>query len=64
MAVCLNTESAGKIFSMLAHDRFFVDKTGMIEILNARINTANRYVCITKPRRFGKTSGRTGRTCQ
>ncbi len=56
MAVCLNTDSAYKIFEMLVHDRFFVDKTGIIETLNARINTMNRYICITKPRRFGKTS--------
>ena len=56
MAICLNTESANKIFHMLSNDRFFVDKTGMIEIMNTRINTTNRYVCITKPRRFGKTS--------
>ncbi len=51
MAVCLNTDSAYKIFEMLVHDRFFVDKTGIIETLNARINTMNRYICITKPRK-------------
>lgn len=56
MAVCLNTEAANRIFHMLAHDRFFVDKTGMIEMINTKINTMNRYLCVTKPRRFGKTS--------
>ena len=56
MAICLNTGSANKNFSMLAHDKYFVDKTHIIEIINARINTPNRYICITKPRRFGKTS--------
>lgn len=56
MAVCLNTESAYRFFDILVHDQFFVDKTGMIEIMNTRINAMNRYICITKPRRFGKTS--------
>ncbi len=56
MAICLNTESAYKLFAMMVHDEYFVDKSGMIELINARINTMNRYICITKPRRFGKTS--------
>ncbi|MDE7415653.1 MAG: ATP-binding protein [Lachnospiraceae bacterium] len=56
MAVCLNTESAYNIFNMLTHDEFFVDKSGILEKMNTRINTMNRYICITKPRRFGKTS--------
>jgi len=56
MAVCLNTKSAYKDFNMLARDNYFVDKSGIIEAVNARINTKNRYLCITKPRRFGKTS--------
>ncbi len=56
MAVYLNTKAAYTDFYMLAHDPFFVDKTGMIGIINGRINTKNRYICITKPRRFGKTS--------
>ncbi len=56
MAVCLNTDSANRMFHILAHDKYYVDKSGMIEIMNERINTMNRYICITKPRRFGKTS--------
>ncbi|MDE6917159.1 MAG: ATP-binding protein [Lachnospiraceae bacterium] len=56
MAVYLNTSSGCKIFKMLVQDTFFVDKTGIIALINAKINTANRYLCITKPRRFGKTS--------
>ena len=56
MAICLNTKSAYKDFNMLVHDRYFVDKSAIIEAVSARINTKNRYLCITKPRRFGKTS--------
>lgn len=56
MALCLNTQTPYLDFHMLARDRFFVDKSGMIERINDRINIKNRYICITKPRRFGKTS--------
>ena len=56
MAVCLNTKSAYKDFQMLVNDYYFVDKSGIIATINTRIKTKNRYICITKPRRFGKTS--------
>ena len=56
MAICLNTKSTYSIFQMLAHDTFFVDKSDILEKLSTRINPPNRYICITKPRRFGKTS--------
>lgn len=56
MAIYLNTNMAYKDFEMLSNDKYFVDKTGMINKINERIKTKNRYLCITKPRRFGKTS--------
>ena len=56
MAISLNSKSAYKDFNMLVNDYYFVDKSGIIEKISTRINTKNRYVCITKPRRFGKTS--------
>ena len=56
MAIYLNTNAAYKDFQMLSSDKYFVDKSGIIEKVNERINTKNRYLCITKPRRFGKTS--------
>ena len=40
----------------MVRDWFYVDKTGIIEIMNAKINTMNRYICITKLRRLGKTN--------
>ncbi|MBQ3656025.1 MAG: AAA family ATPase [Bacteroidales bacterium] len=33
----------------------FVDKTGVINLLNRSIDTENRFVCVSRPRRFGKT---------
>ena len=56
MTMCLNTKSAYKDFQMLVNDYYFVDKSDIIETINTRIKTKNRYICITKPRRFGKTS--------
>lgn len=56
MALYLNTNAAFKDFQMLRNDRYFVDKSAMIQKVNERVNTKNRFLCITKPRRFGKTS--------
>ena len=33
----------------------YVDKTGLIDLINKRINTANGLICISRPRRFGKS---------
>ena len=33
----------------------FVDKSGLIEILNDNIDTSHRYICVSRPRRFGKS---------
>ena len=33
----------------------YVDKTGLIDIINGTINTLNKLTCISRPRRFGKS---------
>ena len=33
----------------------FVDKSALINILNKHIDTEKRFVCVSRPRRFGKT---------
>ena len=33
----------------------FVDKSGIIATFNQYLNTRERYVCVSRPRRFGKT---------
>lgn len=33
----------------------FVDKTGLINVLNEKIDSEKRYICISRPRRFGKS---------
>ena len=33
----------------------YIDKTGMIELINGRIGTPDKLVCVSRPRRFGKS---------
>ncbi len=33
----------------------YVDKTGLIQQINASIDTVNKLICISRPRRFGKS---------
>ena len=33
----------------------YVDKTMMIEVVNHYIDVEKKYICISRPRRFGKT---------
>ncbi|MBR3307927.1 MAG: AAA family ATPase [Lachnospiraceae bacterium] len=33
----------------------YVDKTMMLEVLNSYIDKENKYICVSRPRRFGKT---------
>ncbi|MDE7423129.1 MAG: ATP-binding protein [Lachnospiraceae bacterium] len=49
--------SAGQLvqFQKLYNDKYFVDKSSILTKLNESINTGNNYICITRPRRFGKT---------
>ena len=56
MAVYLNTNSALILYKELKNSEYFVDKSGIIRTINKRIKTITKYICITKPRRFGKTS--------
>ncbi len=35
--------------------RVFVDKTMMLARLNQYIEEGNKYICVSRPRRFGKT---------
>ena len=42
-------------YQMAVNSEIFVDKTEMIRYLNTVINTQQRYVSVSRPRRFGKT---------
>ena len=43
-------------FEMAVNSKIFIDKTPMIAYLNSVMNTSQRYVSVSRPRRFGKTT--------
>lgn len=42
-------------YAEIVNSETFVDKTLLIQDLSKRINTASKYICISRPRRFGKS---------
>ncbi len=42
-------------YEMAVNSEIFVDKTEMIQYLNSVVNTQQRFVSVSRPRRFGKT---------
>ena len=44
------------VIEELYRSDYFVDKSLIIERLNKLIGKRSKYLCITRPRRFGKTS--------
>ncbi len=70
MGLYLNSKKPCVIYENLAHSTYFIDKTAMLEELIPLVGQAggcaaqdarkegggNKYICVTRPRRFGKTS--------
>lgn len=56
MAVYLNTNRSLENYEKLYRSKYFVDKSLIIERLNEVIGTTDMYICVTRPRRFGKSS--------
>ena len=54
MGVYLNP--GNESFRMALNSEIYVDKTGMIRYLNALVGTKQRFVSVSRPRRFGKTT--------
>ena len=52
MGTYLNPGNAG--FEVILNDEY-VDKTGLIDLINQSINTPRMLSCISRPRRFGKS---------
>ncbi len=42
-------------FCECIRSQIYVDKTGLIERTNEKIRTAQKYICLSRPRRFGKS---------
>ena len=53
MGIYLNPDNEN--FKSTLKREIYVDKTQMISILNNFIDCDNKYLCISRPRRFGKT---------
>lgn len=51
----LNTKAQYMLYQKVVNNQIFVDKSLMIEEVSKVIGTGNPYICITRPRRFGKT---------
>lgn len=52
MGIYINKGNEG-FFSAVNSD--YVDKSGMIAVINKTLNTERRYTCVTRSRRFGKS---------
>ena len=53
MGIYLNPGNQG--FAESLNSQIYVDKTGLISYTNRVIGTAQKYICVSRPRRFGKT---------
>ena len=42
-------------FQMILESEIFVDKSGLIAVTNRYALTMQRYMCVSRPRRFGKS---------
>ena len=53
MGIYLNPNNVG--FKETLTIGMYVDKTMLLNELNKVIGSANKYICVSRPRRFGKT---------
>lgn len=53
MGIYLNPNNIG--FKEAVASEIYVDKTGLIEYTNKVFGTQQKYLCVSRPRRFGKT---------
>lgn len=53
MGIYLNPGNEG--FEEAVRSEIYVDKTGLIESVNKCLNTEQKFICVSRPRRFGKS---------
>ena len=53
MGIYVNPSEA--LLKMAVHSRVYVDKSMILHELNQVLNTEDRFVCVARPRRFGKS---------
>lgn len=54
MGIYLNPDS--NRYERLCNSPIFVDKSLLIEYTNKTLNTSDNCICVTRPRRFGKST--------
>ena len=42
-------------FRLCLNDDIYIDKSGLIDFVNRRIDKSKRFICVSRPRRFGKS---------
>jgi hypothetical protein len=55
VGIYLNSAAPYAAYKKVFNSPYFVDKSLMLSEIIPRINTTEQYVCITRPRRFGKS---------
>lgn len=55
MGMFLNSRIPFESYRLVKRDTYFVDKTSLIEELFPFLEVEKRFICITRPRRFGKS---------
>ena len=53
MGIFVNPGNAS--FTEALNSKIYVDKSGLISVVNQRIKTQQKYICVSRPRRFGKS---------
>lgn len=53
MGIYLNPNNKG--YKEAVSSEIYIDKTGLIEYTNKYMNTEQKYICVSRPRRFGKS---------
>ena len=53
MGIYLNPENIG--FQKSLNSEIYIDKTELIAYTNKKLNTEQGYICVSRPRRFGKS---------
>ena len=54
MGIYLNPDNI--VFQEALNSEIYVDKTELIKHTNSKIRTADKYICVSRPRRFGKST--------
>ena len=53
MGIYLNPSN--DLFAEAIRSKIYIDKTGLLSYVNSVLQTTQKYICVSRPRRFGKT---------